>query len=104
MRLPLVIATGIVALSAACFPAHAAQVTPNGVAQAQEHQEISAAKRKKQRRVSGYQADGSSQQQIACTYLGCNPIPRGCRIVTGRIPFTWDPSGYDDVVCPYQPR
>jgi len=103
MRLSIAVAAGIVALSAASFPAHAGQTDRVGGAQAYEHQEVSAAKRKN-KRVRGYQAYGSSRQQIACTYLGCNPIPRGCRIVTGRIPFTWDPSGYDDVVCPYYSR
>ena len=44
----------------------------------------------------------AADTQIACTHLGCNPIPRGCRIQTGRIPFTWDPSGFDEVVCPYR--
>ena len=39
--------------------------------------------------------------QIACTRLGCNPIPKGCRIEKE---FSWDgtPTGYDLVVCPFR--
>jgi hypothetical protein len=57
------------------------------------------AQSKRKKRTSNSRA--SSGQQIACTQLGCNPIPRGCRVVPGKIPFTWDPSGFDDVICPY---
>lgn len=37
--------------------------------------------------------------QIACTEMGCHPVPRGCHPQTG---YTWDgtPSGFDVVVCP----
>ena len=37
--------------------------------------------------------------QIACTRVGCNPIPKGCHIEKE---FNWDglPTGYDLVVCP----
>jgi hypothetical protein len=37
--------------------------------------------------------------QIACTRVGCNPIPPGCQIEKE---FGWDglPTGYDLVVCP----
>ena len=73
-------------------------VVPAGASQIQTHHDFSAAKRSK-KRVRGQQAYGSGQQ-IACTYLGCNPIPRGCRIQPGRIPFTWDPSGFDEVQYP----
>ena len=39
--------------------------------------------------------------QIACTHIGCNPIPRGCHIEKE---FGWDgtPTGYDLVVCPFR--
>lgn len=39
--------------------------------------------------------------QIACTRVGCNPIPRGCRIEKE---YGWDglPTGYDAVVCPFR--
>jgi hypothetical protein len=38
-------------------------------------------------------------QQIACTILGCAPIPRNCRVGTG---YNWrdEPTGYDVAVCP----
>ena len=37
--------------------------------------------------------------QIACTYAGCLPVPRGCYPTGGK---TWSglPSGYDVMVCP----
>jgi hypothetical protein len=39
------------------------------------------------------------QQQIACTVLGCVPVPRGCWQTEGR---TWSgmPTGGDVIVCP----
>jgi hypothetical protein len=39
------------------------------------------------------------QQQIACTVIGCVPVPRGCWQTPGR---TWqgDPTGGDVIVCP----
>lgn len=39
------------------------------------------------------------QQQIACTVLGCVPVPRGCGQTEGR---TWSgmPTGGDVIVCP----
>jgi hypothetical protein len=104
MRLPIALAAGLFALGAAALPARAAETPRLAASQVQPLQldAISAAKRNK-KRSSGHRAYGrSGQQQIACTYLGCGPIPRGCRIETGRIPFTWEPSGYDDVVCPYR--
>ena len=37
--------------------------------------------------------------RIACTVLGCQPIPAACTPVPGR---TWSglPTGYDVIVCP----
>lgn len=101
MRLPIALAAGIALVAAATLPSRAAEKSPADRPQFQAHQAdaISAAKRKK--RSKGYQAYGRSGQ-IACTQFGCGPIPRGCRIETGRIPFTWEPSGFDDVVCPYR--
>jgi hypothetical protein len=99
MRLPIALAACL-AFNVAALPASAGQAGRAVISQIQPDQDFSAAKRKKA--VRGYQAYGSGGQQIACTYLGCHPIPRGCRIQTGRIPFTWEPSGYDDVVCPYR--
>ena len=39
------------------------------------------------------------QQQIACTVIGCVPVPRGCWQREGR---TWSgmPTGGDVIVCP----
>ncbi|MBX9840273.1 MAG: hypothetical protein K2Z80_00540 [Xanthobacteraceae bacterium] len=38
-------------------------------------------------------------QQVACTVLGCVPVPRGCGQAPGR---TWSgmPTGGDVIVCP----
>ncbi len=38
-------------------------------------------------------------RQIACTVLGCHPVPPGCHPETG---YYWDglPTGFDIVVCP----
>lgn len=100
MRLTLVLA-GVVLLGAAILPARAEEPARTATqTQTLQADDISAAKRKK--RVRGYPAYGRSQQQIACTQFGCNPIPRGCRVVPGRNPFTWNPSGFDEVVCPYR--
>lgn len=59
--------------------------------------ELSAAKRKRPRANRVRPQPGT---QIACTRHGCRPIPPGCRIETEYNPFTWDPSGFDAVVCP----
>ena len=40
-----------------------------------------------------------SQPLIACTVLGCAPVPPGCGSVPGRS-FTGQPTGNDIVVCP----
>jgi hypothetical protein len=39
------------------------------------------------------------QQQIACTMLGCNPVPAGCHPEPQRR-FSGMTTGYDAVVCP----
>jgi hypothetical protein len=36
--------------------------------------------------------------QIACTEVGCLPVPQGCRPAPGRT-FNGDPSGFDVMVC-----
>lgn len=103
MRLSFALAASFLLIGTG-LPASATEAAPISSSQAQSHpMEISAARRAK-KRTKGHQAYGQSGQQIACTHLGCGPIPRGCRIETGRIPFTWEPSGYDDVVCPYPRR
>ena len=101
MRIPFLLAAGI-ALAGAAFiapPATAGSspVADQMTAQTMQADELSAKKRK--RAYRGYRAYGGTQ--IACTRFGCNPIPPGCRIITGR---TWDgtPSGFDDVICPYR--
>ncbi|HTZ70240.1 MAG TPA: hypothetical protein VMB71_06270, partial [Acetobacteraceae bacterium] len=38
-------------------------------------------------------------RQIACTVLGCQPIPAACRPVPGRTPGGI-PTGFDVIVCP----
>ena len=55
---------------------------------------IAEAKSQKHRR-----ARTQPQTQIACTELGCHPVPPGCTPRPGR---TWSgmPSGFDVVVCP----
>jgi hypothetical protein len=102
MRTPLLLATGAI-LIAATLPAYAAEPARFAGVEAQTGHidEISAAKRKKKRQ-SGNQAYGRSGTQIACTFGGCFPAPPGCRVQPGRLPFTWEPSGYDEIVCPYR--
>jgi hypothetical protein len=39
------------------------------------------------------------QPQIACTDVGCMPVPRGC-YPTGGKTFGGSPTGFDVVVCP----
>lgn len=39
------------------------------------------------------------QPQIACTDVGCLPVPRGC-FPTGGKTFDGLPTGFDVVVCP----
>jgi hypothetical protein len=53
---------------------------------------VSAAKSKKR-------VKAQPQQQIACTVIGCVPVPRGCGQTPGR---TWSgmPTGGDVIVCP----
>jgi hypothetical protein len=39
------------------------------------------------------------QPQIACTVVGCLPVPRGC-FPTGGKTFGGSPTGFDVMVCP----
>jgi hypothetical protein len=41
----------------------------------------------------------ASQPQIACTQVGCLPVPRGCYPQGGKT-FDGGPSGFDVMVCP----
>jgi hypothetical protein len=104
MRTPLLLAAGII-LATTAIPASTGPLAhPAGATEANQITDISSAKRKtKKKRQSGYQAYGRSQTQIACTFGGCFPAPRGCRVQPGRIPFTWEPSGYDEIICPGSP-
>jgi hypothetical protein len=45
------------------------------------------------------QAVRPPQTPIACTVLGCRPVPPGCGLAAGRT-FSGSPTGYDVVVCP----
>jgi hypothetical protein len=95
IRNAIAIAAGLAVLALPIGPAPA-QAT--GTFAAIAATDLSAQSKRKKRASN---SRTSSDQQIACTQLGCNPIPRGCRVVPGKIPFTWDPSGFDDVICPY---
>lgn len=104
MRLAMILAAAGLLIGTAAIPAAAdTPARPQAQFQPQQTDAISAAQRKKRKSSAraGHRAYGRSGTQIACTQFGCNPIPRGCRIRTGFNPFTWDPSGFDEVVCPY---
>jgi hypothetical protein len=59
--------------------------------------EFSAAKKAKANHPRQARA-APSGRKIACTVLGCRPVPRGCTPVTGR-DWWGNPTDYDDVVC-----
>ena len=48
-------------------------------------------------------AQAQPRPQIACTVVGCNPVPVGCVPRAGR---TWSglPSGFDVIVCSHGGR
>jgi len=95
MRIAILVAATIVA-AAALNPAPGQAVSNAPGAERGQPSDVSAAKR--QPRV--YRAPRRPGTQIACTRFGCRPIPPGCRIETEYNPFTWNPSGFDAVVCP----
>jgi len=41
----------------------------------------------------------ATPERIACTVLGCMPVPRECGITYGRS-MNGTPTGYDVIVCP----
>jgi hypothetical protein len=43
--------------------------------------------------------NAAPQSQIACTVVGCMPVPRGCHPEMGYTP-DGTPTGFDVVVCP----
>ena len=45
------------------------------------------------------QAATAPQQQIACTVVGCMPVPRGCHPEMGYTPWG-TPTGFDVAACP----
>ena len=45
------------------------------------------------------QAATAPKQQIACTVVGCMPVPRGCHPEIGYTPWG-TPTGFDVEVCP----
>jgi len=50
--------------------------------------------------TNGHRATHQSYQpQIACTDVGCLPVPRGC-VPTGGKTFSGTPTGFDVMVCP----
>jgi hypothetical protein len=53
-----------------------------------------AAKHKRQTKAAT-----DAQPQIACTVVGCNPVPHGCHPEMGYTPGG-TPSGFDVVACP----
>jgi hypothetical protein len=71
--------------------AAAALAVAGGVVLAQP---ADAAHRAKYHRVAAAQG-----QQIACTVLGCMPIPAACTPVAGKTPGGI-PTGFDVIVCP----
>jgi hypothetical protein len=59
-----------------------------------------AASKQKRKVHHGVRAPYAVQQpQIACTDVGCLPVPRGC-YPTGGKTFDGSPSGFDVMVCP----
>jgi hypothetical protein len=44
-------------------------------------------------------AAAAAQTQIACTVVGCAPVPRGCHREMGYTPGG-TPTGFDVAVCP----
>ena len=40
----------------------------------------------------------ASQAQVACTQVGCMPVPRGCYREGGRT-FDGSPTGFDVITC-----
>ncbi len=102
MRIQLAIVAGA-ALAAVWGP----QTGPAAASRLSAHataKNVSDQSRQQRQPRTKRQTSGQGQRQIACTQFGCAPIPPGCEIRTGFIPFTWDPSGFDEVVCPYPRR
>jgi hypothetical protein len=98
MRLPDISSALLAAAAIAAWPGSPSAARDNsdtGVQMAQAQVEPNATARKKRTVQPG------PGVQIACTHVGCNPIPRGCRIEKE---YSWDgtPTGFDLVVCPFR--
>ncbi len=92
----LLVATTTIGLARLSAPG-VGQGSTTATAETTQPIEVSAVKRK---RARVHRARPRPATQIACTRYGCRPIPAGCRIEAEYNPFTWDPSGFDAVVCP----
>jgi len=96
MRLPVFSSVLFAAVAIAALPGSSSVARDKNDAGAQTAQtEPNSAARKKRTVQPG------PGVQIACTHVGCNPIPRGCRIEKE---YSWDgtPTGFDLVVCPFR--
>lgn len=84
----------ILALACALTGGATATAEPrlNGVSTTQIHDLSAATKKKKARRAQ-------PQQQIACTFFGCQPVPAGCYQRQG-YDFWGNPTGFDVIICP----
>ena len=53
----------------------------------------------KKKKPVRHRARAQPEQQIACTFLGCHPVPAGCHPQIG---YDWrgNPTGFDVVACP----
>jgi len=87
-------------LSAGAGPnQRSAQNPAQTAAQSSHLTDVSAQKRRAKRPRRAQRPRQTRGRQIACTRFGCQPIPRGCRIVTEYNPWTWNPTGFDAVRC-----
>lgn len=96
MRLPIISSALFVAVAIAALPGSssvAREKSDTGVQTTQAEPNAGARKKRTVQPGPGV--------QIACTHVGCNPIPRGCRIEKE---YSWDgtPTGFDLVVCPFR--
>src|SRR5262245_44990325 len=101
MRLSTLLFAGACLLGGVATPVNAGEAAKLPGIQTAHADVISAAKRKTKKPSGASQSYGRSQTQIACTPAGCGPIPQGCRVRPGMNPFTWNPTGFDEIVCPY---
>ena len=86
-HLTRLLVTGALATGLAAVPAQAKSETVALAAAAKKQPPKHRAARREQ-----------PQRQVACTVLGCHPVPAGCHPETG---YYWNglPTGFDVVVC-----